>query len=512
MPAKLEKCRRYSLNAILGVQHLFAMMGSNILVPIITGLRPSISLVSAGIGTTCFHFLAKRKVPVFLGSSFSFVSAMLAIADLGAKRGWTHDEVIGRQMVGVIMSGILYFLFALIAFLAGAERVKKLFPPVVVGPIIVVIGMTLAPTVIKSNIVDQYTPDATGHANMKDYEAWTIALVTALVIVIVAIFAKGIFKVFPVLFGIVAGYIVSAAFQVIDYSKITDEYWILFQPEAFKQTFGFYKHLGWDWSVVLMIAPISIVTFMEHLGDITTNGAVCGQNFMADPGLHCTLFGDGVAVCIAGFLGGPPVTTYGENTGVLALTKNYNPKVILIAAIYSLCLGIISKFGGILASVPGPVIGGASMIMFGMIASMGLKVLVDNNVDFSLTKNMMITALILVIGLGFSGGGVNAHIKDVQISPLAIATVAGIILNLILPARQTLLSRNDTKDGDQVDSEDKGLDQPIDELDSSVQNTSEKSHSESNTSTSDVEVITEMKEPIDEVVTSESSSESVEEV
>lgn len=498
MPGKWEKCRHYSLNAILGVQHLFAMMGSNILVPIITGLRPSISLVSAGIGTIVFHFLAKRKVPVFLGSSFSFVSAMLSIADMGAKKGWSHDEVIGRQIMGVIMSGVLYFVFALIAFLVGPQRVKKLFPPVVVGPIIVVIGMTLAPTVIKSNIVDQYTPDATGHANMKDYESWTIALITALVIIVVAIFAKGIFKVFPVLFGIVAGYIVAACFQVIDYSKITDEYWILFQPEAFKATFGFYKHLAWDWSVVLSLAPISIVTFMEHLGDITTNGAVCGKNFMADPGLHCTLFGDGVALIIAGFLGGPPVTTYGENTGVLALTQNYNPKVLLIAAIYSLCLGIISKFGGILASVPGPVIGGASMIMFGMIASMGLKVLVDAQVDFSLTKNMMITALILVIGLGFTGGNVNAHVKDVQISPLAIATIAGILLNLILPGRKTLLSRNDEKEGEPVDSD------PTD-------GTSEVRIEKPSDSDSSVEVVTEMKEPLEEVDTSSSSSDSVNE-
>jgi uracil permease len=214
---------------------------------------------------------------------------------------------------------------------------------------------------------------------------------------------------------------------------ITDAPWIIFEPNAFKSAFAFYNHLGWDWSVIAMLSPISIVTLMEHLGDITTNGAVVGQDFFDDPGVHRTLLGDGLAVCLAGFLGAPPVTTYSENTGVLALTKNYNPKILVIAACYAIVLGILTKFGGILTSVPGPVIGGASMILFGMISSMGLKVLVDNHVDFTQPRNLMIVALILVFGLGFSGGNVNAHIKDISISPLAIATLAGIILNLVLP-------------------------------------------------------------------------------
>jgi len=423
------KWKTYLTNTILGFQHVFAMMGSNILVPLITNLPPYISLVTAGAGTILFHFVAQRKVPVFLGSSFSFVTAMLNIQNYGMERGWSHDKQIGHQMVAVIMAGVLYFIFSGITFLVGPERVKKAFPPIVVGPVIIVIGMTLAPTVISSYIVGQYTGESPA---MKSYEAWIVALLTAIIIIACSIFGRGFLKLIPVLIGIIVGYIMSAIFGIIDYDHITKAHWIIFEKAALKETFGFYKYLGWSWSCIVMLSPISIVSFMEHLGDITTNGAVVGRNFFADPGLHWTLLGDGLAVCLAGFLGGPPVTTYGENTGVLAITRNYNPNLILLAGIFSLFLGLITKFGGVLASVPGPVIGGASMVMFGMIAAMGLKVMVDARVDFTDSRNLIIAALILVIGLGFSAGNVNVHIKDISISPLAICTVVGIILNLVL--------------------------------------------------------------------------------
>jgi uracil permease len=425
--------KQYGMNAVLGIQHLFAMMGATVLVPIICGLNPSITLIAAGCGTLVFHFTAKRKVPVFLGSSFAFVTPMFSIAAYGAERGLSHDEILGRQVVSVILAGVLYFIFSAIAYFTGAARIQRLFPPVVVGPIVIVIGMTLAPTVISSNIVQQYTPNADGSVTMKDYEAWIIAIITATIIVSVSIFARGIWRLIPVLLGIIGGYITAACFQVIDYSPITNAHWIIFEKGALEEVFGFYKYLAWDWSVILMLTPIAIVTLMEHLGDITAIGAVVGKDFFEDPGVHWTLLGDGVATSIAGFLGAPPNTTYSENTGVIALTKNSNPKLMIIAAVYAIILGVICKFGGVLQSVPGPVIGGASMILFGMIASMGLKVLVDNHVDLTKARNLMIVALILVIGLGFSGGGVNAHIKDVTISALAIATLAGIILNLVLP-------------------------------------------------------------------------------
>ena len=431
-----EKIKRYALNFLLGIQHVLAMMGSNVLVPLITDLNPSIAILSAGICTICFHFIAQRKVPTFLGSSFSFVTAMSQNMEKWTKGGEDRDKILAGQQVAVIMTGVLYCLYSLIVYFVGPTRVKKIFPPIVVGPVIMVIGLTLAPSVISSYIVQKYTPDENGNQEMKTYAVWLIVVITALIILAVSTLARGIWTSFPVLFGIIGGYIVSACFKVIDYSKITDAYWILFEPGCLKKSFSFYKKMNWDWNSIAMICPISIVTFMEHLGDITTNGAVVGKNFFEDPGLHFTLLGDGVALFIAGFLGGPAITTYGENTGVLAITKNYNPKLILLAGIIAACIGLLTKIGGIITSIPGPVIGGASMIMFGIIATMGMKVLIINQVNITKAKNMMIAALIVTIGLGFTAGGVVVSIEGINISPLAICTIVGVLLNAILPEQK----------------------------------------------------------------------------
>ena len=448
-----ETVKRYLLNFVLGVQHVLAMMGSNVLVPLITGLSPSIAILSAGICTVCFHFIAQRKVPTFLGSSFSFVSAMQTNQAKFTENGVVIDQdlknkIMGGQQVAVIMTGVLYCIYSLIVYFVGPTRVKKIFPPVVVGPVIMVIGLTLAPSVINSYIV---TPYSSGE--MKTYAVWVIVCVTALIILIVSTVARGIWTSFPVLFGIIGGYIVSACFQVIDYSKITDAYWILFEPECLKSTFSFYKKLNWDWNSIALICPISIVTFMEHLGDITTNGAVVGKNFFEDPGLHFTLLGDGVALVIAGFLGGPAITTYGENTGVLAITKNYNPKIIMLAGCIAIVIGLLTKIGGIITSIPGPVIGGASMIMFGIIATMGMKVLIINQVNITKAKNMMIAALIVTIGLGFTAGGVIIDIEGINISPLAVCTIVGVLLNVILPDQ-----KDDDDEDDELDEEKKEID------------------------------------------------------
>lgn len=443
-----EKFKRYALNLLLGIQHVLAMMGSNVLVPLITNMSPSIAIFSAGICTVCFHFIAQRKVPTFLGSSFSFVSAMIDNVNRYDGKGEDRkDEIIGGQQVAVVMTGVLYCIYALIVYFIGPTRVKKIFPPVVVGPVIMVIGLTLAPSVINSYIVSKYQS-----GEMKGYAVWVIVCVTALIILIVSTVAKGIWTSFPVLFGIIGGYIVSACFQVIDYDVIKDAYWILFEPDCLKKTFSFYKKLNWDWHSIAMFCPISIVTFMEHLGDITTNGAVVGKNFFEDPGLHFTLLGDGVALMIAGFLGGPAITTYGENTGVLAITKNYNPKIIMLAGIIAIIIGLLTKIGGIITSIPGPVVGGASMIMFGIIATMGMKVLIINQVNITKAKNMMVAALIVTIGLGFTAGGVEIVIEGISISPLAVCTIVGVLLNAILPEQK------DDDDDDDLDEEKKELD------------------------------------------------------
>ena len=430
-----DTVRHYALNFVLGIQHVLAMMGSNILVPLITDLSPSIAMLSAGLCTIAFYFTTQRKVPCFLGSSFSFVTAMQTLRDQGAAEGHSHAYVLGAQQIAVIMTGVLYGIYATIVYFIGPNRVKKIFPPVIIGPVVMVIGLTLAPTTINSYIVSNYTPDANGEQPMKTYVVWVVAIATTLIILCVASLAKGIWTCFPVLFGIIGGYIISAAFQIIDYSYITDAYWILFIPDNLKTTFEFYKHLHWDWNAIAMMCPISIVTFMEHLGDVTTNSAVVGKNFFEDPGLHRTVGGDAIALVIAGLIGGPAITTYGENCGVLAITKNYNPNILALAACIAIFLGIITKIGGIITSIPGPVIGGASMIMFGIIASMGMKVLIINQVNITKTKNMMVAALIVVIGLGFNGGGVVINIEGIHISPLAICTIVGIILNAVLPDR-----------------------------------------------------------------------------
>lgn len=422
--------KEFLVNCLLGLQHTFAMMGGSVIVPLLTGYEPSMALIASGVGTIIFHFCVQRKIPVFLGSSFTFIAAINNIRQYGAERGWSHQETMGSQMVGILATGLMYFIFAIITYYAGPQKIQKLFPPVVVGPIILVIGMILAPTVINSNIVQHYDgPNAT----MKSYEAWIVALSTTLIMVVVSIFGTGIWKSLPVIFGMVGGYLVAACFGIIDYQKIVDAHWIIFEPEAFMKAFGYYKYIRFDWNSVISMAPLSIVTFMEHIGDITSTGAVVGKDFFASPGLHRSSIGDAFALFSAALLGGPPVTTYSENTGVLAITRNYNPTLMVYAAVFAIILGIISKFGGILASVPGPVLGGAAMLLFGMISSMGLKVLIDNKVDLTSTKNMIVTSMIMIIGLGFNGGGVKVDIGSVNINALAICTITGMILNFVLP-------------------------------------------------------------------------------
>lgn len=430
-----EKITQYIIFFIQGIQHVLAMMGSNVLVPLITDIKPAVAMFSAGLCTIAFHFLAQRKVPTFLGSSFAFVGSMQSNMGKWLNQGYSRDYVLGGQQLAVFMTGILYLLYSLIVYFVGPARVKKIFPPVVVGPVIMVIGLTLAPTVIGNYIVAKYTPNNDGFKEMEGYQAWLIAITTAVIIIGISTLGRGLITIFPVLFGIIGGYIISACFEVIDYDIIKDAPWVYFEPDFLKNVFGFWGHLNWDWNSIAMFCPLSIVTFMEHLGDITSNGAVVGKNFFEDPGLHRTLLGDGFALLIAAMLGGPAITTYGENTGVLAMTKNYNPNVILLAGIIAAVIGLLTKISGIIESVPSPVIGGASMIMFGVIASMGLKVLIINQVNITKSKNMMIAALILVIGIGFKSAApaVDITIETVSISPLAVCTLVGIFLNLLLP-------------------------------------------------------------------------------
>lgn len=402
---------------ILGLQHMFAMFGATIVVPAITGLDPAVALFAAGGGTILFHFITKRKVPVFLGSSFAFMTAITFIVQNEGKEYATG---------AIMVAGACYLLFALIAKLIGPNRVKKLFPAIVTGPVIIVIGLTLAPTVIFNDI----TADFVGGVL---WTKWVVAASVVLTVVIVSIFIKGFFKLLPILCGLVVGYFV--AFVLHETVATPEGVAPLMNFAAFDSASVFQLpnfHLPkFSLSSILIIAPISIATFMEHLGDITTNGAVVGKNFFDDPGLHRTLIGDGVATIFAGFIGGPANTTYGENTGVLAVTKNYNPQIIRIAAIYAMFLSMIGYFGAFLQTIPAPVIGGMSIVLFGMISSIGIRTMAEANVDFTSSRNLLILSITLVVGIGVT----IPVSENFVISGVALAALVGIILNAVLPEK-----------------------------------------------------------------------------
>ena len=407
--------------AVLSFQHVFAMLGATILVPILANMSISIALISAGIGTIIFYFITKRKVPVFLGSSFAFLSALCAqMGDKGAIGSETWNYAMAQLSIAVLCTGLVYVILSLIIKLVGTNFIRKLFPPIVVGPVIIVIGMCLAPVAINNFV-------APAGATSTQTIGYVIAgIATAATIIGFSVFAKGFFKIIPVLLGIVVGYIVALCFGIVNFDTVINSGWILFQPSEFTKAFGWYGSLGKIWNkdlvaVILMFAPIAIVTFMEHLGDVNASSIVCGKDFITDPGVHRTLLG----------VGGPCNTTYGENTAVLSLTKNYNPNVLFVAGIFAVVLGIFSKFGAVLGTIPAPVIGGASLILYGMIAANGLKTIVEAKVDFSDSKNMIICSVILVIGIGMSAAGKTLNIGILSFSALAVATFIGIILNAI---------------------------------------------------------------------------------
>ena len=430
-----------SKDYLLSVQHLFAMFGATVLVPLLTGLNPSLALFSAGVGTLIFHFCTKMKVPVFLGSSFAFLPALTAVI---MKDGKVVPDNVPLAQGGIVIAGLVYVVFAIIAYFAGADRIKKLFPPVVTGPVIVVIGIGLSSIAIKDSLGDPGFAGTMTSAHVKNI---LIALFTLAVVIICTIFAKGFFKIVPILIGIAAGYILCVALSMfdvykMDYSAIStamDNSWFgLNIPFYTKDANGvmFMSIPKFDWSIIISIAPVALVTFMEHIGDITTNGAVVGKDFIKDPGLHRTLLGDGCATLFAGLVGGPPNTTYSENTGVLATTKNYNPKLLRVTAVFAILLGLIAPFGAALQTIPSPVKGGVEIMLFGMIAAIGIRTLAEANLDFTHSRNLIIVALILVCGLGIGGvGGFNVEVagNTFNISGLFVAVIVGVLANLFLP-------------------------------------------------------------------------------
>ena len=398
---------------VLGLQHVLAMFGATVLVPLSTGLDPSIAILGAGIGTLIFHAVTKGKVPVFLGSSFAFITAITLTLD---------GSGIGAVKTGIIAAGLIYVLVAGLIKLFGVQRVHSLFPPIVTGPIIIVIGLRLSPSAIENAFF--HTVDG---ASVFYWQGAIVAMVVLITMIIVSIFAKGFFQLVPILISVIVGYLLALAMGMVNTAEIAAAPWIGLSAEGIQYLKAAPEI---SWSGILAIAPIALVVFVEHIGDITTNGAVVGQDFFQDPGIHRTMLGDGLATIVAGLIGAPANTTYSENTGVLAVTKVYDPSIIRIAAVFAIVLSMFGKFGAFVRTIPGPVMGGISIVLFGMIASVGLRILINAKLDFSHSRNLLIAAVILVMGIGIDNLPIYG---DITISGLAIAAIAGVIMNKVLP-------------------------------------------------------------------------------
>ena len=400
---------------LLGLQHTFAMFGATVLVPLLTGLNISTTLLMAGLGTLLFHIITKGKVPAFLGSSFAFLGGYAAVAPL--QNGHPNTEMLPYACGGVLVAGFVYVVLAALIKFFTIEKVMRVFPPVVTGPIIISIGLILAPSAIKNAQTD-----------------WLLAIIALASIIFFNMWGRGMAKIVPIILGVVIAYAVALLMGRINFTGMSRQSLVALPPIMMAK---------FDLSAIITITPIALATMMEHIGDISAIGATTGNNYIKDPGLHRTLLGDGLATMMASLFGGPANTTYGENTGVLALTKVYDPLVIRIAACFAIVLSFIPKFAFIIETIPAAIIGGVSLILYGMISAVGIRNLVENQVNFKNTRNTIITALILVCSLGFNQiGGLSFKVAGVNItlSGLAIAAIVGIAANSLLPGKDYLFS------------------------------------------------------------------------
>jgi len=394
---------------LLGLQHVLAMFGATVLVPFLTGLNPSIALLAAGGGTLLFHLCTKRIVPVFLGSSFAFIGAISLVL---------KQDGIGAVKAGVISAGLIYVIMSMVIMKFGVEKVKSFFPPIVVGPIIMVIGLRMSPVALGMIGYNNGTFEPKG---------LIIAIAVVTTMVVISVLEKSFFRLVPILISVIVGYTLAVLFGLVDFTPIINAKWIGFTDSAMRDLTTL---PDFSWTSVIAIAPIALVVFIEHIGDITTNGAVVGKDFFDEPGIHRTMLGDGIATLFAGLIGGPANTTYGENTGVLAVTKVYDPAVLRIAAVYAVILSFIGKFGAILQTIPTPVMGGISIILFGMISSVGARTLIEAELNFSHSRNLIIASLIFVLGIAIN----NVVIwGTISLSGLAVAAIVGVFLNKVLP-------------------------------------------------------------------------------
>ena len=390
----------------LALQHVFAMFGATILVPVLTGLDPAVALFTSGLGTLFFIAVTGGKVPAYLGSSFAFIAPLTYIV---GQEQWGIPYAMG----GVVVAGLVYAVVAVGISLAGVEWLKKLLPPIVIGPVIMVIGLSLAPAAL--NMTGLTAPDA----SLAD-PGVVVALFTLVLALLAALVSRGWLSVVPVLVAIVGGYVASILFGLVDFGPVREAAW-----------FGIPNFTAprFDLRAILVIVPVAVVTMAEHLGDVFVLSKITGRNFYENPGLHRTLLGDGLATSLAGLFGGPPNTTYGENVGVMAITRVFAVRVIALAAALAIALSFIPKLGALIQSIPAPVMGGVAMVLFGIIASSGVRTLVESQIDFSDKRNLVIASVILVVGIG----GAALQIGPFRLQGMALATVVGVLLNLVLP-------------------------------------------------------------------------------
>ncbi len=416
----------------LGLQHMFAMFGATVLVPVITGLSMSATLLFAGLGTLIFHLLTKMRVPAFLGSSFAFLGGYAAVVALGAQQGLTASESLPYACIGVFSAGILYFVLAGFIAAFGAKKVMRFFPPIVTGPIIIAIGLTLS-----------------GSAIQNCNSNWWIALLAIVIIIVCNIWGKRMIKIIPILLGVLGSYVVAACFGLCDFTAVKDAAWVGVPFRWENTAFHVFQNPNWGLvvSAIIAIVPISLATMMEHIGDMCAISSTVGENYLENPGLHRTLMGDGLATMVASLFGAPANTTYGENTGVLNLTKVYDPRVIRIAAVFAIILSFCPKFSALIACMPASTIGGVSLVLYGMISAVGVRNVVENRVDFTKSRNVIVMALILVLAIGIKYGANDAiNLGFTSLSGLAVAALVGVILNAILPGKDYEFGANPNAD------------------------------------------------------------------
>ena len=425
---------------LLGFQHTFAMFGATVLVPLLTGLPVSTTLLMAGLGTLLFHLLTKGKVPVFLGSSFAFLGGYATIAPmLGEQQNQPNLEMLPYACFGVACAGLVYVILAALFKAFGAKKVMRFFPPIVTGPIIIAIGLNLSSSAINN---------CTGN--------WWIAIAAILIIVAANIWGKGMIKIIPILLGVIGSYVLAVIFDANTraalVANVSEAKWFALPIKMEQTVFGLFASGNADphklLTAVITIVPLSLATMVEHIGDVSAISSTCNRNYIEDPGLHRTLMGDGLATTLAALFGAPANTTYGENTGVLALSRIYDPRVIRIAAVLAMLFSFSPKFAAVISSMPGGTIGGVSLVLYGMISAVGVRNVVENKVDFTKSRNVLVAALILVLSIGISYSKAGAlQLGAISLSGLAVGSIVGIVLNAVMPGKDYVYGED--KQGDE---------------------------------------------------------------